>query len=181
MRIISGTKGGIIIHAPAKLPVRPTTDYAKTGIFNILNNHFDFEEISVLDLFSGTGNISYEFASRGCRDIYCVDTSASCVNFIRETSLKLGFDGIRTIKSDVFRFLKSPQRKFDIVFADPPFDMKESADIPDLVFQGDWLKEDGWLIFEHQSKFQLINTKNLKETRHYGNCAFSIFTSGDTH
>ncbi len=120
MRIISGTHKGKRLTAPKKLPVRPTTDMAKEGLFNILNNRFDFEEISVLDLFAGTGNISFEFASRGTKSIVAVDKYPGCLQFINKTAQELGFS-IATIKADVYKYLENTSPKVDIIFADPPY------------------------------------------------------------
>ena len=123
MRIISGTYKGRKIIAPAKLPVRPTTDMAKEALFNILNNQYYFDDISVLDLFSGTGNISYEFASRGTEDITAVDDHYACIKFINDTA-ELFEMPIKTIKSDVFKFLENFGQQYSIIFADPPYDFE---------------------------------------------------------
>jgi len=163
--------------APKQLPVRPTTDFAKTALFNILANHFDFEETSLLDLFSGTGNISYEFGSRGCEDITAVDSNSGCVKFISETFKKLGMNSAKTIRADAFRFIESCNHSYDIVFADPPYEMETTDNIPEAVFKKKLLKENGWLIVEHQSKRKLKSSIEPDEVRVYSNCAFSIFKS----
>ena len=175
MRIISGQFGGRQIHAPASLPVRPTTDYAKTGLFNILNNHVDFADVSVLDLFCGTGNITYEFLSRGCKAITAVDADRRCVRFVKETLARLGADGAQVIQSDVFRYLASPKKSYDIIFADPPFDNPDTSRLPGMIREGGWLKEGGWLIIEHAAKTRLDSDWKPKDVRVYGNCAFSIY------
>ena len=175
MRIISGTLGGRQINAPAGLPVRPTTDFAKTGLFNILNNYFDFESISVLDLFCGTGNISFEFASRGTKKIACVDAHAGCLKFIKETAEKLRLDGIITVKSDVFRFVDGCEKEFDLIFADPPFEKEETDQLADIIFEKKILNDNGWLIIEHQSKRELKSVRKPFQVRKYGNVAFSIY------
>lgn len=177
MRIISGKFKGKIITAPNSLPVRPTTDFAKTGLFNILANYFDFEEISVLDLFCGTGNISYEFFSRGCNELICVDENVHCVKFVKDTFEKLQLTKAKVIRSDVFRFLESCSSTFDIIFADPPYELTTTDKIPEIVFKKKLLKKNGWLIIEHQSKRKLESTVQPDEVRKYGNCAFSIFKS----
>jgi 16S rRNA (guanine(966)-N(2))-methyltransferase RsmD len=161
--------------APKQLPVRPTTDFAKTGIFNILANYVDFEEITVLDLFSGTGNISYEFGSRGCSKIIAVDENSKCVKFVAETFQKLGMPGAKIIRSDVFRFLETCSSPFDIIFADPPYELKTTDQVPELVFKKKLLRQNGWLIVEHQSKRKLESSIQPDEVRTYGNCAFSIY------
>ena len=175
MRIISGNFKGKIITAPKQLPVRPTTDFAKTGIFNILANYVDFGNISVLDLFCGTGNVSYEFGSRGSSTIIAVDDNAHCVKFVSDTFLKLNLVKAKVIRADVFRFLEKCEAKFDIIFADPPYELATTDVIPDLVMKKKLLNENGWLIIEHQSKRNLQSIFQPEEVRKYGNCAFSIF------
>lgn len=156
--------------------MRPTTDFAKSGLFNILNNYFDFENISVLDLFCGIGSISFEFASRGTTDITCVDEHAGCLKFIKSTAEKLSLRGISTIKSDAFGYVKHAGRKFDIIFADPPFESESTDLLPDMIMQHNLLNENGWLIVEHQSKRKLETEMQPFQVRNYGNCAFSIYT-----
>ena len=124
MRIISGTHKGRVMHPPKNLPVRPTTDFAKESIFNILNNHFELDGLAVLDLFCGTGNISYEFASRGCGTITSVDDNFNCTSYVKKTALAFQMNMIHVIKADVFSFLKKTAGKFHIVFADPPYEME---------------------------------------------------------
>jgi 16S rRNA (guanine966-N2)-methyltransferase len=175
VRIISGQWKGRSILAPKNLPVRPTTDFAKTALFNILANHFDFESISVLDLFCGTGNISYEFASRGTENITCVDKSIDCILFVKKTFDQLNVDTAEVIRAEVFSFLEKCENKFDIIFADPPFDFPDTDRLPGLLFAKEILKEDGWLIIEHQSKRKLKSHIEPDEIRRYGNCAFSIY------
>ena len=161
--------------APSQLPARPTTDFAKTGIFNILANYVDFEEAVVLDLFCGTGNISYEFGSRGCSHLTAVDENSKCVKFVAESFKKLGMNEAKIIRADAFRFLESCTTTFDIIFADPPYDLQTTDRIPELVFKRQLLNEEGWLILEHQSKRKIESEIPPVETRIYGNCAFSIF------
>lgn len=175
MRIIGGTFGGRNFQAPASLPVRPTTDYAKSGLFNVLQNRIDFEEISVLDLFAGIGGITLEFASHGTRDITIVDGHALCIKFIKESAAKLGISGLKYVRADVFKYLKTCENSFDLIFADPPFEMEETDRIPEIVFEKKLLKPDGLLIVEHQSKRDLKTEIPLLEKRVYGNCAFSFF------
>ena len=124
MRIVSGRLKGRRLKAPKQLPVRPTTDMAKEALFNILNNQYYFDELSVLDLFAGTGNISYEFASRGTAEITAVDNHYGCINFIKTTSQELDI-GVNALKSDVFSFLNATTKSYDIVFADPPYDLNQ--------------------------------------------------------
>lgn len=176
MRIISGTYKGKRLIAPKKLPVRPTTDMAKEALFNILNNNFQFSQLSILDLFSGTGNIAYEFASRGSKEITAVDANYDCVKFIKKTSQELDFN-ITTIKSDVFKFLEKAYVKADIIFADPPYDFeeKEFLKIPQIVFEKNLLNQNGQLIIEHSKHTNLSNFPNFIEARRYGGSVFSFF------
>lgn len=176
MRIVSGTFKGKRIVAPGKLPVRPTTDFAKESLFNILNNHYHFGGLQVLDLFSGTGNIAYEFASRGADQVLCVDTHMECIKFINKISKELEMP-IETIKSDVKKFLSSAVGSYDIIFADPPYDFsKDDLEIiPTQVFERELLKDGGCLIVEHAKKISLSDLNHFSEERNYGNATFSFF------
>jgi len=176
MRIISGQYKGRRITAPKKLPVRPTTDMAKESLFNILNNQYYFEDISVLDLFSGTGNISYEFASRGTEHITAVDGHYGCIKFINETSEDFKMS-ITTIKSDVFKYLERAIQKFTVIFADPPYDfpVEEFSKIPQLVFQNELLEDEGLLIVEHSKHTDLSNLEHYSHSKSYGGNKFSFF------
>ena len=161
--------------APASLPVRPTTDYAKSGLFNILNNKIDFESLRVLDLFSGVGGISLEFASRGAKNVTAVDIHFNCVKYLNDTATKLGIKELKCIRSDVYKFLKQNTSTYDLIFADPPFDQTETDQIPDLVFEKKLLAPGGILIIEHQSKRELNSKIPPTEIRKYGNVGFSFF------
>jgi 16S rRNA (guanine(966)-N(2))-methyltransferase RsmD len=176
MRIISGIFKGRRITAPKKLPVRPTTDMAKEALFNILNNHYYFGDISVLDLFSGTGNISYEFASRGTEEITAVDANYGCIKFINETAQAFEMS-IKTIKSDVFKYLENCKQKYTIIFADPPynFELDAFSNIPDLVFTNELLEEDGLLIIEHSKHTNLSHLDHYTHSKSYGGNVFSFF------
>ncbi|TBW29369.1 RsmD family RNA methyltransferase [Gramella sp. KN1008] len=176
MRIISGKHKGRRITAPAKLPVRPTTDVAKEALFNILNNYYHFPELKVLDLFSGTGNISYEFAARGAEKLTAIDANYDCVKFIKKTSAELEFP-ITTIKSDVFKYLEKAPATADIVFADPPYNLEKEnfARIVQLVFENAILENDGVLIIEHSKHTDLSDLEGFRESRKYGGCVFSFF------
>ncbi len=174
MRIIGGTHKGKTIKVPKDLPVRPTTDFAKEGLFNILSNKLDFEELHVLDLFSGTGHISMEFASRGSKEIISIDKHFKCSGFLRTISKELDFN-INAIKNDVFDFLKASTLTFDLIFADPPYDLKEIPDIHKLVFERKLLKENGLLIIEHGPRTKLENLEGFTQLRKYGNVNFSFF------
>ncbi len=176
MRIISGKYKGRRLQAPKNLPVRPTTDMAKEALFNILNNHFNFGELKILDLFSGTGNIAYEFASRGATPLVAVDADMGCVNYIRKIATEFDFD-ITPIKSDVFAFLQKHKGSYDIIFADPPYhiDQKDFEKIPVLIFENDILDEEGMLIIEHSKDTKLENLDNFSFARTYGGTTFSFF------
>ena len=176
MRIISGKHKSKRITAPKKLPVRPTTDMAKEALFNILNNTYYFQDISLLDLFAGTGNISYEFASRGTKELVAVDSDYGCIKFIDKISMELDF-GISTIKSDVFSFLERSTLKVDIIFADPPYilSVEDFARIPELIFKNNMLKEDGVLIIEHSKHTDLSDLEHFSNQRKYGGSVFSFF------
>lgn len=177
MRIISGKFKGKRITAPKKLPVRPTTDMAKEALFNILNNQYSFSRIKVLDLFCGIGSISLEFASRGTTDITAVDAHYGCVGFVKNTAKELEVD-IETIKSDVFNYLNKVGRTYDIIFADPPYDLnlEDFLRIPQLVFEHNLLEnEKSVLIVEHANYTSLEEGKNYSHSRKYGSSIFSFF------
>jgi len=176
MRIISGKYKGRRINPPKNLPVRPTTDMSKESLFNILNNYFNFSELRVLDLFAGTGNISYEFASRGSGPITSVDGDYGCVTFIKKTTKEFDFD-ITAIKSDVFKFLEKSKATFDIIFADPPYGMeqKDFERIVSLVFENELLEEDGMMIIEHSKHTPISHMANFSFLKNYGGSVFSFF------
>jgi len=175
MRIIGGKLKGIRLNPPKKLPVRPTTDMAKEALFNILGNKVDIEQLKILDLFSGTGNISLEFASRGAKQITSVDINFGCVSYLKTTSKELDLAQISTFKSDVFKFLNAETEKYDLIFADPPYDISKIPEIAQIVFNKQLLADDGLLIIEHQSMHNLGNHPNFVEKRKYGYSAFSFF------
>ncbi|TLP81699.1 RsmD family RNA methyltransferase [Maribacter sp. ACAM166] len=176
MRIISGKHKGRNLIAPQKLPVRPTKDMAKESLFNILNNGYYFPDLKVLDLFAGTGNISYEFASRGVDDILAIDAHAGCIDFIDKTAGLLDMS-IRTLKSEVFTFLQRNTEQFDIIFGDPFYDMELSdfEKLPELVFEKKLLLEDGVLIIEHSNRTSLEHLPFYNNSRKYGGSVFSFF------
>lgn len=177
MRIISGKYKGRRITAPKKLPVRPTTDMAKEALFNILNNQYYFEDISVLDLFAGTGSISYEFASRGTEQITCIDQDYGCIMFINKTAEEFEMP-IQAIKSNVYKFLEKAKQKSTVIFADPPyaFSIEQFSKISELVFQNDLLYNDGILIIEHSKHTDLSNLSNYQYSKSYGGNMFSFFS-----
>jgi 16S rRNA (guanine966-N2)-methyltransferase len=175
MRIISGTKKSISIRAPKNLPVRPTTDKVKESLFNIISNKFDIAGLTVLDLFSGTGNISYEFASRGCSDLVSVDNNHNCIKFISKTSLKFEFN-IQTKKIDYKNYLKNTKKKFDIIFADPPYHFlkKQYIEMINQIKEFDILNKDGEIIIEHSSNIILFDSNENIEERKYGSSVLTI-------
>ena len=175
MRIIGGRLKGIRFEAPASLPVRPTTDMAKEALFNILYNTYDFDSCYVLDLFCGTGNVSFEFASRGVPSVTAVDKHSGCVYWVKSMIEKHGLTEIDVQKGDVFKFLESHKKAYQIIFADPPYDLPTIPLIAQLVAQNNLLTENGVLIIEHPSLLKLDGQPGYSETRRYGNSSFSFF------
>lgn len=180
MRIISGKHKSKRLNAPKNLPVRPTTDMAKEALFNIINNLYYFNGISVLDLFSGTGNISYEFGSRGTESITAIDAHFGCIKYINATSKELDLN-IQAYKSDVYKFLEKCNTKFDVIFADPPydFDIEKFEKIVTLVFDNDLLNENGVLIIEHSKHTNFEENSQLNYQKKYGGNMFSFFENTD--
>ncbi|WP_295798155.1 16S rRNA (guanine(966)-N(2))-methyltransferase RsmD [Mucilaginibacter sp.] len=177
MRIIGGRLKGLRLNPPKNLPVRPTTDLAKEALFNILQNKIEFEDIRVLDLFSGTGNISMEFASRGAAQVISVDRSIQCVHYLKDTARQHGLTNIKTFRDDVFKYLQLETDKYDLIFADPPYDMNQIPEIPKIVFEKNLLLPGGLLIVEHQSMQNLSNHPAFSEQRKYGHSSFSFFNN----
>ncbi|HZW64014.1 MAG TPA: RsmD family RNA methyltransferase [Flavobacteriaceae bacterium] len=176
MRIISGTFKGRKIEPPKQLPVRPTTDMAKEALFNILNNSYNLSEVSVLDLYAGTGSISYEFASRGTKHITSVDSNYLCAKFIRQTAEKINLP-IQVVKADVFKYLNHLNTKYDIIFADPPYQysIENYTTLVSTIFNNNLLSEYGILILEHEKQKDLSSIDYFAEARNYGGCVFSFF------
>tara|TARA_Y100000782_G_C10188132_1_gene268128 strand:+ start:730 stop:1266 length:537 start_codon:yes stop_codon:yes gene_type:complete len=175
VRIIRGKYRGKRIVAPTRLPVRPTTDFAKEALFNIIENMFHIEQLKVLDLFCGTGNISFEFASRGAEDILSVDKHFGCIRFVFDTAKSLEFDQLRTYKADAFKFIEKTEESFDLIFADPPYALKNLSALPDLIIANNLLAQDGILILEHGDDIQFENHPNLLMHRKYSSVNFSFF------
>lgn len=175
MRIIAGTLRGRKLNPPANLPVRPTTDMARESLFNILNNYVDYEECSVMDLFAGTGAVSLEFISRGAKEVTSIDINNSCTEYIKSTVRQLNVDNVHVVRADVFDLLKRANRKFDIVFADPPYALHDLPLLPELVFQSDVLSEDGIFILEHPQEFSFEEHPNFWQHRKYGKVNFTFF------
>jgi len=175
MRIISGSHRGRRIITPTNLPVRPTTDLAKEALFNILVNRIDFEETKVLDLFAGTGNISFEFASRDCPEVTAIENNFRCIEFMKKTTSQLSFTTLRVIRSDVFQFIRQNRKTYDLIFADPPYEMEGVAELPGLILKSNMLHPEGLLIVEHDKKVSFKKYSELMETRIYGKVNFSFF------
>lgn len=175
MRIIGGDMRGRTFLPPVNFKARPTTDFAKEGLFNTLVNMVDFETLSVLDLFSGTGGISYEFASRGCTDIISVEMNPVHAAFIKKTAEQLKISGMQVVRHNVFDFLGICRKSFDLIFADPPYDIADFELIPDKVLSRDILNEDGMFIIEHPAAFDFSSNPCFIKMKKYGNVHFSFF------
>ena len=175
MRIIGGKLRGKMIMPPQGYKARPTTDYAKEGLFNILNNEYEMDGLKVLDLFGGTGAISYEFASRGAERVYCVEMLPLHANFIKSQAAKFGMDNLTVVRHNVFEFLEICHEKFDIIFADPPYALDGLANIPDKVFERDILHPGAYFILEHPEEFNFSEHPYFVKERKYGNVHFSFF------
>ncbi len=175
MRIITGQYKGRHFDIPRTFKARPTTDFAKENIFNVLQGYLDFDGSEALDLFSGTGSISLELVSRGCTKVVSVEADRDHARFIRECFKKLGEERDILIKGDVFKFLKTCKQKFDFIFADPPYALKELAQIPDMVLEGGLLKEEGIFVFEHGKDNDFTSHPRFLEHRSYGSVNFSLF------
>lgn len=174
MRIVSGKYRGKKIHHPKNFPSRPTTDFAKEALFNILENRIDWENTDVLDLFAGTGNISAEFLSRGAKSVYSVDRHQVAQKSMYALHKELNDDAWKIARLDVFKFVPKTPLKFDLIFADPPFHMKGFDGLPDLIFESGILKEDGLVILEHGKENNFEKHPNFKEVRNYGGVNFSF-------
>ena len=176
MRIISGTYGGRRIQPPANMPhTRPTTDIAKEGLFNILQNKLDFEELTTLDLFGGTGCISYELASRGVPDLTIVEMDNKMYDFIKKTAEELKLENFKVIKSEVFNFINSCANKYDFIFAGPPYGLTSIDDLPLRIFENGLLNNGGRFILEHTPRNDYRKFDHYVSERNYGTTIFSTF------
>mgnify|MGYP000386587258 FL=1 len=175
MRIITGQFKGRHFDIPRTFKARPTTDFAKENIFNVLNGYIDFDGITALDLFAGTGSISLELVSRGCKEVVSVEKDRDHARFIADCMKKINAENDILIRGDVFRFLKSCHQKFDLIFADPPYALPELDTLSDLVFEHDLLAADGVFVFEHGKHNDFSAHPRFKEHRSYGSVNFSIF------
>lgn len=176
MRIISGKLKGRRINPPAQMPyTRPTTDIAKEGLFNVLQNNLDFTGLKTLDLFGGTGSISYELASRGVPDLTVVEKDVKMYSFIKKTAEDLKLENFKVFKSDVFRFIEQATEKYDFIFAGPPYALENIDDLPRAIFEKGLLHEDGWFVLEHTPRNNYESFPFFKNARNYGTTIFSIF------
>jgi 16S rRNA (guanine(966)-N(2))-methyltransferase RsmD len=176
MRIIAGELGGRKFNPPGKMPyTRPTTDVAKEGLFNIIENNLDIASLKTLDLFGGTGSISYELASRGASDQTIVEKDSQMYEFIKKTSRQFGLDHLKIIKMDVFRFIEQCGEKFDFIFAGPPYALTNIDQLPQLIFEKGLLNEKGWFVLEHTPRNDYKKFPFFKTERNYGTTVFSIF------
>ncbi len=176
MRIISGIYGGRKILPPANMPhTRPTTDIAKEGLFNVLQNNLEFEELQTLDLFGGTGCISYELASRGVPNLTIVEKDTAMYEFIKKTSTELDIPNFKLVKSEVFKFIDACTEQFDFIFAGPPYALGNIDDLPKKIFEKKLLKPKGWFVLEHTPRNDYRKFDHYKTERKYGTTIFSIF------
>ncbi|MCA5003754.1 RsmD family RNA methyltransferase [Sphingobacterium bovistauri] len=174
MRVIGGKIGGIRLNPPSNLPVRPTTDIAKEALFNILQHQIDWEDCSCLDLFCGTGNISFELASRGVQEVDAIDIHAKCLFYVKDIAKQYDLN-IATRKADVFKFVSSCKKSYDFIFADPPYDVAQLPHLPQMILDNGLLKEGGILVIEHPSTRKLVDHDLFVETRKYGYSSFSFY------
>jgi len=179
LRIISGKYKGRRINPQQKLTIRPTTDIAKEGLFNILDNHFEFDGLEVIDLFSGSGSIAVEFASRGCKSVVAVEINPRCYESILNIKKQINIEELHPVKANVFNYLKSVNRKFDIIFADPPYDNENIETLPQLIFERELLNPGMWLIIEHSEANNFSKHPNFLQVRKYGKVNFSIFENNE--
>lgn len=175
MRIISGKYKGKKLNPPKNLPVRPTTDFAKEALFNLLRSRLDIEDSTILELCAGTGNITFDFASRGAEKITAIDHHSACVNYIKQQAADLDFTAIRAIKADLFNFLKTVSGKYDLIFADPPYALEGVEQLPSMILQKNILLDDGLLIIEHDKSIDFEEEEGYMFSRKYGNVNFTFF------
>ena len=175
MRIISGKYRGRHITPPKNITARPTTDFAKESLFNLLQNRFDFEGLEVLDLFAGTGSISLECVSRGAREVTAVELAHVQQNFIIQTSKQLGITNLNVFRGDVFKYINACRLRFDFIFADPPYALPTLPTLPNLVFDKDLLRPEGWFVLEHSADNEFTTHPHFLEHRQYGSVNFTFF------
>ncbi|MGB1248087.1 MAG: RsmD family RNA methyltransferase [Chitinophagales bacterium] len=181
MRIIAGKYGGLNLKVPMFEPTRPTTNIAKEALFSSLENYYNFDNIRYLDLFAGTGQLSYEMASRGCTDITSIEMHPKCVTFIEKTIEKLDIQGMRVFQADVFKYMESCNQQFDLIFAGPPYPLPTLNTIPDKIFENNLVEGKGWFILEHNPNHNFKNHPNFYKKRNYGQTIFSIFVNAEEY
>ncbi len=175
MRIITGIYKGRHFDIPRTFKARPTTDFAKENVFNVVNGYMDLDGASALDLFSGTGSISLELLSRGCSRVVSIEADRDHARFISQCMKKIGADNDVLIRGDVFRFLKSCHEQFDFIFADPPYALEQLPTIPDLIFEHNLLKDGGLFVFEHGKQYDFSENEHFQDHRSYGSVNFTLF------
>lgn len=175
MRIIGGKLKGMAINPPMGYSARPTTDFAREGLFNTLDNEYEFEDLKVLDLFGGTGAIAFEFASRGAARVYSIEMNRDNASFIRKEAKRLGLDNVTSVHDNVFDFLPICHEKFDIIFADPPYALESLDTIPDKIFERDILHPGCYFILEHGGEYSFASHPHFKKEKVYGRVHFSFF------
>jgi 16S rRNA (guanine(966)-N(2))-methyltransferase RsmD len=176
MRIIGGEHGGRKFNPPNNMPyTRPTTDIAKEGLFNVLQHKLDFEELKTLDLFGGTGSISYELASRGVPDLTIVEKDSIMYEFIKKTAAAFGIENLKVIKMDVFKYLQACTEKFNFIFAGPPYALKNIDDLPRIIIERKILNTNGWFVLEHTPRNDYKSFPFFKSERNYGTTVFTTF------
>lgn len=178
MRIVGGEHGGRKFNPPSKMPyTRPTTDIAKEGLFNVIQHNLDIEDLKTLDLFGGTGSISYELASRGAKELTIVEKDSAMHEFIKKTSAALRIENLSAVKMDVFRYIEQCNEKFDFIFAGPPYALKNIDDLPKLIFEKKLLNSGGWFVLEHTPRNDYKTFPFYKTEKNYGTTIFSIFVN----
>mgnify|MGYP002863755110 CR=1 FL=1 len=175
MRIISGKFRGRRITPPQNISARPTTDFAKESLFNLLQNRIDFQDIDVLDLFAGTGSISFECVSRGAREVIAVELAHTQQKFIISTSKMLNIKNLTLVRGDVFKYLNRCELKFNLVFADPPYALAELTTLPDIIFEKEMLREGGLFVLEHPAQYDFSEHPHFLDHREYGSVNFTFF------
>lgn len=175
MRIISGKYKSRRFEIPKSFKSRPTTDFAKENLFNVLANQMDLEETIALDLFSGTGSISFELLSRGCKEVVSVEKDPNHCAFIKKVKIQLQADNLTVIKGDAFRFIETTRQTFDFIFADPPYILKNLAEIPSLILEKSLLHPGGIFVMEHPKIYDFSDLPFFAQKRVYGAVNFSIF------
>lgn len=177
MRIIAGKYGGVNLKTPTFSPTRPTTNIAKEALFSMIDNYYNFENINFLDLFGGTGQMSYEFSSRGCTNITTIEKFAPCVKFMEKIIERLEIEGMKVNQMDVFKYIKNTNQQFDIIFAGPPYPLPTLDTIPDIIFENNLVEGKAWFILEHNPLHDFTHHKNFWKKRNYGQTIFSFFVN----